>query len=158
MVCSSCPNSIWYSLHGLCSHTATNNLPKIAIKYTGVWVFCEVCPRFVSSSPWREQNLESPLAALANAPSLDPVLCRQSQASVCSHFALFGGCCYELVWFMFYYHSCKSWHHCMEHIYNGKRFLWLHCGGGGFHSPCNYFYQMIWGEFLSLQLSWHDVF
>lgn len=37
---------------------------------------------------------------------------------------------------MFYYHSCKSWHRCMEHIYNGKRFLWLHRGGGRFHSPC----------------------
>lgn len=37
---------------------------------------------------------------------------------------------------MFYYLSGKSWHHCLEHIYNGKRFLWLHRGGGGFHSPC----------------------
>lgn len=68
---------------------------------------------------WAEPGV-SPLAALANAPSLDTVLCRQSQASICSQFALFGGCCYELVWFMFYYRSCKSWHHCMEHIYNER--------------------------------------
>lgn len=37
---------------------------------------------------------------------------------------------------MFCYHSCKSWHPCMACIYNGKRFLRLHRGGGGFHSPC----------------------
>ena len=37
---------------------------------------------------------------------------------------------------MFYYHSCKGWHRCIECIYNRKRFLWLHRGGGGFHSPC----------------------
>lgn len=37
---------------------------------------------------------------------------------------------------MVHYRSCESWHCRMEHIYNGKRFLWLHWGGDGFHSQC----------------------